>query len=106
MRAYYGDEKQAAMLSSGLEDYFLGTYYFECGRYANDLAGLTHLDPNTCTFSGYRIHDRDPFFSRMDSGLRVVAGKKLATIHLAAQKMVSIPPMSGSINGNNKLLLL
>ena len=69
MRAYYGDEKEPVMLSSGLEDYFLGTYYFECGRYANDLAGLTHLDPNTCTFSGYRIHDRDPFF--FQNGLRL-----------------------------------
>ena len=34
MRAYIGGAKQPLMLSSGLEDYFLGTYYFNKGRYA------------------------------------------------------------------------
>jgi len=28
MRAYLGAAKEPIMLSSGLEDYFLGTYYF------------------------------------------------------------------------------
>ena len=62
MRAYFGDEKTPVLLSSGLEDYFLGTYYFQRGTDANDLAGLTHLDEPTQTFSAYRFHDDDPIF--------------------------------------------
>jgi len=62
MRAYVGHDSHPVMLSSGLEDYFLGTYFFQRGRYANDLAGLTHLDEATQTFSAYRFHDNDPIF--------------------------------------------
>ncbi len=47
------------MLSSGTEDYFLGTYYFNRGRYYNPVAGLTHLVPDR-EFSAYRFHERDP----------------------------------------------
>jgi hypothetical protein len=70
------------LLSSGLEDYFLGTYYFNRGRYANALAGLTHLDTKKNTFSAYRFHDDDPVF--FQKGLRLTCrcgeelnGKKL-----------------------------
>lgn len=69
MRAYFGDAKEPVMLSSGLEDFFLGTYYFESGRYANDLAGLTYIDRKDCAFSAYRIFDRDPLF--FQNGLRL-----------------------------------
>jgi hypothetical protein len=82
VRAYINGQPRALSLSSGLEDYFLGTYYFNRGRYANDLAGLTHLDKIRNTFSGYRFHDDDPIF--FQSGLRLtcrcgeeVAGKRL-----------------------------
>ena len=82
VRAYINGQSQSLHLSSGLEDYFLGTYYFNRGRYANDLAGLTHLNKSKNTFSGYRFHDDDPLF--FQSGLRLtcrcgeeVAGKKL-----------------------------
>ena len=57
------------LLSSGLEDYFLGTYYFNRGRYANNLAGLTHFDEKARTFSAYRFHEDDPIFFR--TGLRL-----------------------------------
>ncbi len=69
MRAYIGGSDQPLMLSSGLEDYFLGTYYFNRGRYANELAGLTHLDTGANTFSAYRFHDEDPIF--FQNGLRL-----------------------------------
>jgi len=69
MRAYFGEDKKPVMLSSGLEDYFLGTYYFQNGRYSNDLAGLTHFDEPTQTFSAYRFHDEDPIF--FSSGFRL-----------------------------------
>ncbi len=69
VRAYVNGEPRALQLSSGLEDYFLGTYYFNRGRYANDLAGLTHLDTKKNTFSAYRFHDDDPLF--FQSGLKL-----------------------------------
>lgn len=69
MRAYVGGAKEPVFLSSGLEDYFLGTYYFESGRFANDLAGLTYFDKENAKFAGYRIHDRDPYYFK--NGLRL-----------------------------------
>ena len=46
-------------MSSGTEDYFLGTYYFNRGPYHTPLAGLSHLhqDKQGWTFSAYRRHD-------------------------------------------------
>jgi hypothetical protein len=69
VRAYMNGDEEPTELSSGLEDYFLGTYYFNRGRYANELAGLTHLDTKTNTFSAYRFHDDDPVF--FQKGLRL-----------------------------------
>jgi len=69
MRAYLNGAKEPTELSSGLEDYFLGTYYFNRGRYANGLAGLTHFDAKNTTFSAYRFHDEDPVVFK--SGLRL-----------------------------------
>lgn len=69
MRAYLEGAKTPTLLSSGLEDYFLGTYCFNRGRYANALAGLTHLDTKKNTFSAYRLHDDDPVF--FQHGLRL-----------------------------------
>jgi len=69
MRAYVGGAKEPTFLSSGLEDYFLGTYYFTSGRFANDLAGLTYFDKENAKFAAYRIHDRDPYYFK--NGLRL-----------------------------------
>jgi hypothetical protein len=69
MRAYLDGAADPTMLSSGFEDYFLGTYYFNRGRYANGLAGLTHFDEKDHTISAYRFHDQDPIFFR--KGLRL-----------------------------------
>ena len=63
------------LLSSGTEDYFLGSFYFNRGQYFTPLAGLTSLCPQpgegfkghgpigciparggTATFSAYRVH--------------------------------------------------
>ena len=47
--------------SSGTEDYFLGTYYFDAGAYQNPLAGVTHLTHDAEErFCGYRVHTDDP----------------------------------------------
>ena len=54
VRAYVDGSDEVLWLSSGLEDYFLGTYYFNRGMYQNDLAGLTHLD-KAGSFSAYQI---------------------------------------------------
>lgn len=70
IRAYLQPGQSPVMLSSGLEDYFLGTYYFDSGPYHSDIAGLTHLDRSTASFSAYRFHaDQDPVF--FDNGLRL-----------------------------------
>lgn len=69
MRAYLGGAKEPLMLSSGLEDYFLGTYYFDTGKFHADIAGLTHFDRKNRSFSAYRFHDEDPIF--FQDGLRL-----------------------------------
>ena len=68
VRAYIGGAKKPMLLSSGLEDYFLGTYYFNRGQYYTPVAGLTHLVRNA-EFSAYRFHEADPVF--FDQGLRL-----------------------------------
>jgi hypothetical protein len=69
MRAYLGGADKPVMLSSGLEDYFLGTYYFDTGLYHADMAGCTHFNQKDLIFSAYRIHDEDPIF--FNGGLRL-----------------------------------
>ncbi|CAB9526251.1 expressed unknown protein [Seminavis robusta] len=66
MRAYHAKPSREddsdtpfMMLSSGLEDYFLGTYYFDSGSYQSDISGLTHFDRSNSSFSAYRFHDQD-----------------------------------------------
>ena len=69
IRAYFNGSPDPELLSSGYEDYFTGTYYFQKGRFANSLAGVTHLDPATRSVSAYRFHDEDPIF--FQKGLRL-----------------------------------
>lgn len=93
VRAYIGGAKEPVMLSSGLEDYFLGTYYFDTGRYYADMAGLTHFDEKSLRFSAYRIHDQDPLF--FNNGLRLTC-RNGETEHGTAQGPVAYkkPPKS------------
>lgn len=69
MRAYLGNDRTPQFLSSGLEDYFLGTYYFNRGLYHLRQAGLTHKSENDHSFSAYRFHDLDPIV--YSSGIRL-----------------------------------
>jgi len=69
MRAYIGNQKTPLLLSSGLEDYFLGTYYFDTGTFHADIAGLTHFNKESKSFSAYRFHDEDPVL--FQGGLRL-----------------------------------
>lgn len=62
IRAYLNGSTAPELLSSGYEDYFLGTYYFNRGKYATDISGLTHKDEATAQVSAYRFHDEDPIF--------------------------------------------
>ena len=77
IRAYESGKDEPMYVSSGLEDYFLGTYYFNTGRYINKLAGLTHLDKEEREFSAYRLHVDDPIF--FQNGLRLTnrCGEKI-----------------------------
>ena len=69
VRAYIDGAAEPMLLSSGLEDYFLGTYFFNRGTYHNDVAGLTHKDDKDHSFSAYRFHEEDPIF--FTKGLRL-----------------------------------
>jgi len=71
MRAYVGGAANPLFLSSGLEDYFLGTYYFDKGQYYTPVAGVTHLNPSAHEFSAYRFHEEDPVL--FHDGLRLTA---------------------------------
>ncbi len=64
-------------LSSGLEDYFLGTYYFNRGRYHTPVAGLTHIDEARHSFAAYRFHEEDPVFFRDRLRLTCRCGERL-----------------------------
>ncbi len=70
VRAYFGGSEEPTFLSSGLEDYFLGSGYFHHGQlYANSVAGLTTFNREENRFSAYRFHDRDPVF--FQDGMRL-----------------------------------
>jgi hypothetical protein len=77
VRAYFNKNTDTLLLSSGLEDYFLGTYYFNKGRYFSNIAGLTHLDTEKNEFSAYRFHDEDPVFFQNGFRLTNRIGEKI-----------------------------
>lgn len=66
VRAYIDGSPTPELLSSGMEDYFLGSGYFNQNQtYYGTVAGLTYLNKADAEFSAYRFHDTDPvFFSR------------------------------------------
>ena len=76
MRAYLAESKEPQYLSSGLEDYFLGTYYFNRGLYHLPQAGLTHRDEANFAFSAYRFHDLDPILFQQGIRLACRCGEK------------------------------
>jgi len=75
VRAYIGGSATPLLLSSGMEDYFLGTYYFNRGKYYTPVAGLTHVVPNK-EFTAYRFHDADPVFFEKGLRLTIRAGEQ------------------------------
>jgi hypothetical protein len=77
MRAYIGSSTDPLLLSSGLEDYFLGTYYFNKGKYYTPVAGLTHCNPGEHEISAYRFHDDDPIFFHDGFKLTARCGDKV-----------------------------
>jgi len=78
VRAYIDGAKKPILLSSGLEDYFLGTYYFNRGMYHNEVAGLTHKNDKDHSFSAYRFHEEDPIFFRKGLRLTLRCGEEVA----------------------------
>ncbi len=78
IRAYLNNEEQPEMLSSGLEDYFLGSGYFHQNHlYFGAVAGLTYLDKANNAFSAYRFHDDDPVFFQNGFRLTCRCGEEL-----------------------------
>jgi hypothetical protein len=77
IRAYFDGSATPTLLSSGFEDYFLGTYYFNKGRYATAIAGVTHLDLKNSEVSAYRFHDADPVFFKNSFKLTARCGDEV-----------------------------
>jgi hypothetical protein len=77
VRAYIDGAQEPMLLSSGLEDYFLGTYFFNRGMYHNDVAGLTHKNDKDHSFSGYRFHEDDPIFYKKGLRLTLRCGEQI-----------------------------
>ena len=77
VRAYLNGAAEPLLLSSGLEDYFLGTYFFNRGMYHTDVAGLTHLNKEDHSFSAYRFHEEDPIFFRTGLRLTLKCGEEI-----------------------------
>ena len=73
-RAYVDGNEEPEWLSSGLEDDFLGTYYFNLGIYQTEVAGVTYLDAHR--FCGYRFHEEDPFFFSKSLRLTIRCGEQ------------------------------
>jgi hypothetical protein len=77
VRAYIDGAKNPLFLSSGLEDYFLGTYYFNRGKYYFPLAGVTHINSSDSTMSAYRFHEEDPVFFNQSFRLTLRCGEEI-----------------------------
>jgi len=65
IRAYIGDATIPNLVSSGLEDYFISTYYFDTGTFAEECAGTPLLDLEGYKLSAYSLYHKDilPFVS-------------------------------------------
>ena len=59
MRAYIDDSKDTTWLSSGTEDFFLSSYYFNRGTFHADEAGLTYKNRHGL-MSAYKFFENDP----------------------------------------------
>jgi hypothetical protein len=78
IRAYLNGSTKPEYLSSGLEDYFLGSGYFhQDQRFYGPVAGLTHIDKKASAFSAYRFHDTDPVFFQTGLKLTCRNGEEL-----------------------------
>lgn len=63
-------DDQPLFLSSGAEDYFLGSSYFDEGMFKTPNGGLTFFNRTTSSVGAYRTHDRDPVL--WHNGMRLV----------------------------------
>jgi len=86
VRAYLDGAKEPTLLSSGLEDYFLGTYFFNRGMYHNEVAGLTHMSKENHSFSAYRFHEEDPIFFKKGLRLTLRCGEQIGNQAVSAKK--------------------
>lgn len=75
LRAYDMKNNTVSYLSSGLEDFFLGTYYFDAGLFQSRTAGLTCLKTeNGCQMSAYRLFPESPLCFRNNEKITVRNG--------------------------------
>jgi hypothetical protein len=53
------DWETPRIVGTGLEDYFLGSWYFRDGPFAGDLTGVTSKNTLDSSIAMYRVHDAD-----------------------------------------------
>ncbi len=70
MRVFINRLKTPEFLSSGLEDFFTGTGYFNWGIFHTPVGGCTYINNQSHAFSAYRFFTRDPFF--FQHGMKLV----------------------------------
>lgn len=54
------EDDRPIFLSSGAEDYFLSSSYFDEGMFKTSQAGLTYFNRTTSTLAAYKTHIEDP----------------------------------------------
>ncbi len=62
------DWQQPRIVGTGLEDYFLGGWYFREGPFTGELHGVPSKDPLNASIAMYRIHEADAI--RFDERIR------------------------------------
>lgn len=75
VRAYFDNSTEPLFLSSGTEDYFMGSYYFNRGMYHLPDSGLTHYVDEEAV-SAYRFHEQDPVYFDQAFRLQLRCGEE------------------------------
>jgi len=63
-RAFYDNNDEQVLISTGFEDYYQSAYYFAAGPYREAGVGATvvKIESPITYISGYKIHDTDPLW--------------------------------------------
>lgn len=92
VRAYFGGSTNATLLSSGTEDFFLGSGYFNQNElYEGEAAGLTSLNETAGnnSFSAYRLFTQDPFCFQNGLRLTLKCGEQINGVTIGTPQITT-----------------